>query len=264
MPQSLQRMGNCLSVELLDRQQPTQQTSEVQRLAFRIEDTGICMAPETLDRVFQPFRQADPSITRRFGGTGLGLSIVKRLCEFMGGLVYVTSKAQVGSCFTIELPFKIASETELQSTPQDHNHPEIGSSKRLLNEIRVLLVDDCPTNLRVAGRVLANQGAIVSSCKRGSEALKWLQETTHQIDVVLMDIQMPEMDGYTAVREIRSIDALKRLPVIALSAGALASEKDKALQSGMDDYLTKPLNVDQMVMTIRKFTERSIDQREVP
>ncbi|SDW79929.1 response regulator [Marinobacter mobilis] len=126
-----------------------------------------------------------------------------------------------------------------------------------LHGVRVLVVDDSPMNLYVVTQMLTNEGATVSTCENGAEALAWLQTAGHHVDLVLMDIQMPVMDGTAAVREIRRIDALKQLPVVALTASAMASEHQKALRAGMNDYLTKPVERDRLVHAVRRYVEAS-------
>lgn len=240
-----------LLVSVIEPARPDRDGQTIQRLSFRVRDSGSGIAAESLQKLFQPFQQADSSITRKHGGTGLGLAIVKQLCEAMGGLVRAESTPGVGSCFTVELPFRIVTEAAGVTPIADQLDP----TKIWLDNVRVLLVDDSAMNLRIAGRMLELEGARVSFAKNGLDALDWLQRSGNVADIVLMDVQMPVMDGNTAVRKIREIESLKNLPVIALTAGALASERENSMAAGMDDYLTKPFEPERMVRTVRRQIE---------
>ena len=227
-----------------------------QRLRFQVRDSGCGIAPEALGQLFRPFQQADSSITPKYGGTGLGLTVVRQLCEAMGGTVDVDSTPGVGSCFTVVLPFRIAPVAAGSMAPAAPLDPD----RLWLKDVRILLVDDSVMNLRIAGRMLELQGARVSVARNGADALDWLQRPGNVADAVLMDVQMPGMDGNTAVRRIRAIEALKALPVIALTAGALASEREHSLAAGMNDYLTKPFEPERMVLSLRRHIEAATGQ----
>lgn len=383
----------ALVVELVQGIHAESDGHQYERLRFHVEDSGVGIAQEAQDKLFVPFQQGDSSVTRLHGGTGLGLAIVRELCGLMGGTVSVTSTLGKGSRFTVELPFRIALEAEMQEAglswqpvklliAEDDNahratllamcnqlgweaeavadgdallqryaeleqagekidclvlnwqmpkldglealyrlhqthrpqqlpgslmvtgadlarfkqapHAELpdsiltkpvniseffnkvslafskhyGSADRLFRDthpgqnrlawlpgVRILLVDDSAMNLDVASRILEREGAEVAVAMNGAEALDWLQTKGNRADIVLMDVQMPVMDGNTAVRAIRGIEALRTLPVIALTAAALASERSKSFEAGMDDYLTKPLDPERMVRVIRKYVE---------
>ncbi len=372
-------------------------STNTQWATFHIHDTGIGIADEQKDHLFEPFKQADSSTTRIFGGSGLGLTIVQELCVAMGGSVSFESQLGKGSRFSATLPLTLASEEDmegvgLQVRPLEilvcEDDPQAGEQlreicaslgwraeicsagpglgKRLLqrheaglptdclilegrtngncnferlaklvdtigaenaapalflrnplakneadaippvdalsvpwavadlpidlaslfnkvSELRVahgtpqasllsrtrmdqpemqwlagakfLVVDDSNANRDVASSILKNQGAQVFGCTNGAEALDWLRDERHAVDLVLMDIQMPVMDGNQAVTELRKIDRLRDLPVIALTAGALADEKDRALSAGMTDYMTKPFDPERMVRLLRQQLE---------
>ena len=217
------------------------------QLRFEVSDTGIGIRPEVLSQLFQPFTQADASTTRRFGGTGLGLSISKRLVELMGGTIGVTSTYGEGSTFWFELPLRRTTETSAQPASVT---TEPGSR---LTGLRVLAVDDVRLNLFMLQRALQLEGATVTLAADGQQALDNLGASPQAFDVVLMDIQMPVMDGLTATRAIREELHLEKLPVIALTAGVLAEEKEKALSAGFHDFLAKPLDLNQMVTMIRSY-----------
>jgi PAS domain S-box-containing protein len=223
------------------------------RLCFAVQDTGMGIAPDTLQRLFTPFTQAEAGTTRRFGGTGLGLSIVRRLAELMGGHVSVQSEPGRGSRFdvTLELglgPCAAEAGGALQA---------LVAGCRALPGVRVLVVDDSSINREVAQRLLELQGAVVSSCQDGAQAVEWLRRDSAACDVVLMDVQMPVMDGLEATRRLRGELGLTRLPVLALTAGALVSERANARAAGMDDFLTKPLDPPALVDAIRRHVEKA-------
>jgi PAS domain S-box-containing protein len=221
-------------------------TSRRVTLRFVVSDTGIGIAPEVQARLFAPFAQADASITRRFGGTGLGLSIVKRLVNLMGGEVSLDSTPGVGSEFKVMLDFALASPealARLEAAPA-------AAGQRALLGLRVLVVDDSDINLDVTKRILELEGAQVRLAANGQDAFELLQAEPRAIDVVLMDVQMPVLDGHDATRRIRVELALTDLPIIALTAGALSSERQRAAAAGMDDYIIKPFDAQSLVRSI--------------
>jgi len=221
-------------------------TAKHATLSFVVQDTGIGIAPEVQERLFAPFAQADASITRRFGGTGLGLSIVKRLAGLMGGEVSLESTPGVGSAFSVVLDFALASPDAVAQLVA----PAAAAGERALLGMRVLVVDDSDINLEVTKRILELEGAKVLLASNGQEAFDLLEAQPHAIDVVLMDVQMPVLDGHDATRRIRLELNLADLPIIALTAGALSSERARATAAGMDDYLVKPFDAQSLVASI--------------
>ncbi|WPD22902.1 MAG: ATP-binding protein [Candidatus Electrothrix scaldis] len=222
-----------ISVELLDR------TEEQVVLHFSVTDTGIGMTLEQQKGLFQLFSQADNSITRKYGGTGLGLSICKRLVEMMGGKIWAESAYEQGSCFHFILPQQIGSpyaEIEKQA--------DLAEIIRLLQGTRVLLVEDNQINQEVAQLMLSRQGIDVTLADNGEEALAILGQ--QEFDCVLMDIQMPVMDGYTACAEIRKDPKFSELPVIALTANVMAGDREKSKAAGMDGHIGKPFREEEM------------------
>lgn len=205
-----------------------------QRLLFTISDTGIGMSPATVDALFAPFFQADSTITRRFGGTGLGLTISQRLVELMGGTLSVESNEGRGSTFQFSIPVRLA-KTPLATAAA--SAPAVQLQGR-----RILLVEDNQTNQKVAGLMLRKLGCTVEVAEDGQTALDLLASNT--FDLVLMDCQMPVMDGFEATRHIRQSSHERfnpQIPVIAMTANAMHGDRDRCLQAGMDDYLSKPI-----------------------
>jgi PAS domain S-box-containing protein len=207
-------------------------------LSFTIVDTGIGISPDEQQKIFAPFTQGDSSITRRYGGTGLGLSIVKQLTQMLRGTVGLQSVVGIGSTFTVVLPFQPASRGALTALQEAAATPEPGA----LRGIRVLIVDDSEINLEVAKRILELDGALVSLAVNGQQAFDRLQAEPDAFDVVFMDVQMPILDGYEATRRIRGELGLLTLPIIAVTAGALSSERKRAEDAGMDDFICKPFS----------------------
>jgi PAS domain S-box-containing protein len=220
--------------------------AESATLCFEVHDTGIGVAPEVQARLFKPFAQADASITRRFGGTGLGLSIVERLVGLLGGTVTLDSAPGVGSEFSVLLDFGLASP---QAVAQLEAPPVAAGGLALLG-LRVLVVDDSDINLDVTQRILELEGARVVLAHNGQEAIERLQAEPGAVDVVLMDVQMPVLDGHDATQRIRGELQLTQLPIIALTAGAMSSERARAMAAGMDDYLVKPFDAAALVRGI--------------
>lgn len=222
-------------------------------LRFLVQDTGIGMDQKTVKSIFRSYVQGDPSISKRYGGTGLGLSLSQRLVELMGGNISVASTPGRGSIFSFTLGMDLS--TELLDTNQTQANTT-SNKLETLRGIKVLAVDDNTMNLFVLRKILENHGAEVVVAENGKAAVNVLSEPGHSgIDVCLMDIQMPEMDGMEACQMVRNVLSLSDLPIIALTAGALAKDHAMALQSGMNKVLTKPLQVVEVVNTVRAFAQ---------
>ena len=238
-------------------------------LRFSVSDTGIGIAPEAMDRLFQPFTQADSSTTRRFGGTGLGLVLVKETAERLGGRVGANSTLGQGSTFWFELPLErtpalMISTEYLVSTKRltESTGPALDPDQHGLPGVRVLAVDDNEMNLQVLRRFLEHEGAQATLCESGAAALAQLAARPEAFDIVLMDVQMPDLDGYETTRRIRQ-QWSDDLPIVALTAGVLASEREAALASGMNDFLTKPVDPVRLVHSVRQQVER-FQKRTLP
>jgi signal transduction histidine kinase/CheY-like chemotaxis protein len=207
---------------------PSTLTDGTSCLRFIVRDTGIGMSEETKGRLFQEFVQGDPSISRRFGGTGLGLAICKRLIDSMGGRITVSSRPGEGSAFQVDLPCQISAATPGVAATVAPQVPRGGT---------VLLVEDNAINRQVAEGMLRNFGMEVEVAANGQLALE-LARSRH-FDVILMDMQMPVMDGLTSTREMRRLGIAT--PIIGLTANAFASDKADCLAAGMTDFLSKPV-----------------------
>lgn len=233
----------CLAVELLEMD------GQNSRLRFEVSDTGIGMDTASQAKLFKPFSQADDSITRRFGGTGLGLSISKYLVEHMSGRMGLNSEAGRGSTFWFEIPFARPDSPVVPNMDQGTALPGSGAAANPVmqfSNLHVLIVDDSAINRMVVQRALSKLGITTMEATNGREALEMLRQENATIDLVLMDIQMPIMDGVTATREIRRDIRLHSLPVIALTAGVLPEEHEAALQAGVDNFLAKPVNLEHL------------------
>jgi CheY-like chemotaxis protein len=225
-------------------------TDSKARVRFEVRDTGIGIEPENVARLFEPFIQADTANTRRFGGTGLGLSISKRLVELMGGVIYLDSEVDVGTTFWCELPFDL--EDHKGFVPQESSQPLQKVGPRL-SGIHCLVVDDTRMNRLIVEQMLSKEGARATLAVDGQQAVQYLQAEPNAFDAVLMDVQMPVMDGLAATRAIRMDLGLKDLPVIALSAGVLPEQRQEAEDAGCDDFLGKPVDLEQLVAMLAKF-----------
>jgi len=230
-------------------------------LEFSVQDTGIGITPEQQSRLFQLFSQADASITRQFGGTGLGLAISQRLVEMMGGRIEVNSALGEGSIFRFTAIFGHAESSEVELIQQPA-HPLEEAAQ--LRGVRVLLVEDQPLNQEVAMEILQQAGLQVEIACNGQEALCKVQENPKGFHVVLMDLQMPVLDGYEATRQLRTIPHCATLPVIAMTANVLAGERERCLAAGMNDYLTKPIDVPALYRALRHWAKDAIPAAEQP
>ena len=207
-------------------------------LHIEVKDQGVGMSQEQLAHLFKPFMQADTSISRLYGGTGLGLAICQHLCERLGGKIAVTSQLHVGSCFSVDLPFEEAIETERPAKPVLPN----SQSAFDMSDLRVLLVEDHALNRQLLLALLDKVGVSTEIAVHGQDALQKLSAASVPYDLVLMDIQMPVMDGIAATKALRSDPRFNNLPIIAVTANALSDERELCLSAGMQAYLVKPID----------------------
>jgi two-component system sensor histidine kinase/response regulator len=219
-----------------------------------VSDEGIGLTPEQQATLFSAFHQADTSTTRRFGGTGLGLAISKRLVEIMGGHIWVDSEPARGSTFQFTVSLDVAGEKPLDLPASTHNEGggsalgDAAAIARSLGNADILLVEDTEINRDMMTELLRNVGLSVRCAVNGLEALAEVE--TKRPDAVLMDCQMPVMDGYEATRRLRAQGRFADLPIIALTANALSSDRDNCLAAGMNDYLSKPVDLAKLIKTL--------------
>ena len=222
------------------------------RVALAVADTGIGLNAEQLGRLFQPFVQADSSITREFGGTGLGLSIVRRLAQIMGGDVAVESSPGAGSTFTVTMTLRAApADSPLKSLPK----PVAGTPVDVGSEgPRVLVVDDHPVNREVLVLQLKLLGITADSAASGADALAAWARTRYA--AILVDIHMPGMDGHELTRQLRAGEANRnggRKPIIAVTADVMEGQEEHCLATGMDAYLVKPVRIERLRATLERW-----------
>ena len=223
-----------------------------EQVRIEVRDTGSGLDDATQARLFRPFTQADESTTRRFGGTGLGLSICRELATLMGGSVGVHSQPGAGSTFWARLPLPAVAAPAAAAAPTDEGR---------LEGARVLLVEDNAVNMVIAVAMLERWGVQVEQAENGSFAVAAVQSAAHAgqpFDAVLMDVQMPVMSGHEATRALRDSEAGRHLPVIALTAAALVTERDEALAAGMNDFLTKPIDAERLRSTLARWAGRRV------
>ena len=221
------------------------------KLHFSVKDTGIGMTPEQQGGLFKAFSQADSSTTRKYGGTGLGLTISKYLVEMMGGEIWVESTEGVGSTFHFIVNLGVQQHREASTQDKKQNVTGLDQSLEQLRGAKILLVEDNPFNQTVALHVLSNNGLVPTLAENGRQALDLLE--TQEFDGVLMDCMMPVMDGYTATQEIRKQAKYQDLPVLAMTAATMSGDREKALDAGMNDHISKPFNRSDLFTTMAKW-----------
>ena len=223
------------------------------RIMFSVSDTGLGIPEAEIEKLFESFHQLDSSTTRKYGGTGLGLSIVKSLAEIMGGCVKVESQVNVGSTFSFIIPFTIPSQVELSGSQSAATHEPVHESGKKAEEISILLAEDNKVNQMLMTKMVGKIGWHMDIADNGKIVLEMLAE--HGYDLVLMDIQMPVMDGFEAASAIREKEKYsgKHIPIIALTANAMKGDKEKCLEAGMDDYLSKPVRSENLRVMVKKY-----------
>lgn len=227
-------------------------------LLFYFKDTGIGIDKEKIPLIFNAFEQGNIDITREYGGTGLGLTITKRLVELLGGQIKVSSKKNIGSYFSFTLPYHPVIEGDNTQTKKDNLNQKVYSSlahksfNNRTNTPIILIVEDEPRNQQMISNMLEKMGFTILKANNGEEAID--RYTNHpEIDLVLMDIKMPIIDGFEAKSHIRKIEKEKQrrsIPIIALTAYSMEGDKKKGIAAGFDSYLTKPINIDELIETL--------------
>lgn len=228
-------------------------------LRFSVRDRGIGLSVEQQTRLFQAFSQIDGSSARRHGGTGLGLALCKRLTHAMGGTIAVDSTLGVGSDFSVTLTLGVPAPGD--PTLQERHSTAAATGSRLAGR-RLLIVEDNIVNQAVAEGILEAEGAMTAIAGNGREAVEMLRSAAY--DAVLMDLQMPEMDGYSATKAIRGELGLTRMPIIALTAHALPEERRRCLEAGMDEHLSKPVDPHLLIETVESLVGAAEAQPDLP
>jgi CheY-like chemotaxis protein len=242
-------------------------------LAFAVTDTGIGVAADKLRHIFEAFQQADGTTSRRYGGTGLGLSISREIARLLGGAITVESEEGVGSTFTLYIPQEFPFADLVPSLPMQAPHEENSRSGRgpIISAIRpldeapptdydatslagasVLVVDDDVRNVFALTSALEMHGASVLYADNGAEGLRLLEDHP-EIDLVLMDVMMPEMDGNETTTAIRMMPGREHLPVLFLTAKAMPGDREKSLAAGASDYITKPVDLDRLLQSMKQW-----------
>ena len=224
-------------------------------IRFEVQDTGIGIAPETLSRLFASFEQADNSTTRNYGGTGLGLAITRRLAELMGGEAGVESTPGIGSTFWFTA--RLSKTTNSGVTPT----PAMTDAEKIIRERhqgrRILIADDEPLNIEVAQFILEDVGLAVDTAENGEQALIKAGETSYA--AILMDMQMPNLDGVTATQRIRELPGCRETPILAMTANAFSEDKARCFNAGMNDFIAKPFSPEALFVILLKWLERRPD-----
>jgi CheY-like chemotaxis protein len=213
-------------------------------IKFTVHDTGIGIAPEMLEIIFNEFQQGNSSVSRKYGGTGLGLSISMHLSKLMGGNIVVKSTPNLRSTFILSLPLTQREKINGEDISNDLKQKIADRLSTLISDERkALIVDDYAGNLVILGYMVEEIGLLYDVAHNGQEAIDMWR--TNHYDIILIDVQMPIKDGLTAVEEIRSLEKLNNLvktPIIGMTAHALVQDKNKCIQAGMDDYISKPID----------------------
>lgn len=240
---------------------------------FEVEDTGIGMTEEQKNKLFQPFQQADTSTTRKYGGTGLGLAISKQLASLMNGEVGAETYLGKGSVFwfTAQLRKNVSEEKISTSQLKIHNRNEIKEDLTInvieeylgkIEKIHILLVEDNELNQQVAVELLSDLGIVMDIAENGEQAIEKINSSYY--DMVLMDMQMPVMDGITATKEIRKNSKFAHLPIVGITANAMVQDREKCMQSGMNDYLPKPIDPIKLFEMVKKWIpNKRIPNKEI-
>jgi CheY-like chemotaxis protein/HPt (histidine-containing phosphotransfer) domain-containing protein len=229
---------------------PLSVTSEFTELEIRVTDTGIGISPSNLQKLFNTFQQIDNSTSKNYGGTGLGLAISREFCKMMDGEIGVDSEEGKGSTFWFRIKLAVGDSALAAKTKKVTDVSIAGSLQSV--HARILLVDDNATNRKVAGQILLKAGCEVIMASSGQEAISIIQKDI-RFDLVLMDIQMPEMDGMETTRRLKALNLAGMQPIVAMTAYAMKEDRERFLAAGMDDYLAKPIRAQQLIQTVSRW-----------
>ena len=221
---------------------------EMTTMEFVCRDTGIGMAEEFQKHIFEPFAQEHAGSRTKFSGTGLGMPISKKLIEKMGGTITFESAEGIGTTFVLRVPFKIDPDADKREGQKD-------VSEKSIKGLHILLAEDNELNMEIAEFMLQNEGAVVTKTWNGQEAVEIFEKSRpDEFDVILMDIMMPVMNGYEAAKMIRSMDRedAKTIPIIAMTANAFTEDRIKAKEAGMDEHISKPIDMKLLVKIIHE------------
>ncbi len=244
--------GGTVSVRLKQFPGPNKDSALYE---FRIKDNGIGMSQEFVQKIFSPFERERTSTVSRTQGTGLGMAITKNIVDMMGGTVEVQTEQGKGTEFTVRLPLRIQSAHRRVEKIPELEGPVLPAARADFRDRRILLVEDNELNSEIAAEILSQYGFQVDTAKNGAEALEKVQHSKPgDYDLVLMDVQMPVMNGYEATKRIRGMSdpALAKITILAMTANAFEEDKRKALECGMDGFLSKPIVVEELIGTLQK------------
>ena len=243
--------GGTVSVRLKQFPGPTKGSALYE---FRIKDNGIGMSQEFVQKIFSPFERERTSTVSRTQGTGLGMAITKNIVDMMGGTVEVQTEQGKGTEFTVRLPLRIQSARRRVEKIPELEGPALPAARADFRDRRILLVEDNELNSEIAAEILIQYGFQVDTAKNGAEAVEKVQHSKPgDYDLVLMDVQMPVMNGYEATKRIRGLSdpALAKITILAMTANAFEEDKRKALECGMDGFLSKPIAVEELIGTLQ-------------
>jgi CheY-like chemotaxis protein len=219
-------------------------------ICFRVNDTGIGIPEDKINRLFQPFTQIDSSTTRKYGGTGLGLAITKKLVEMMGGRIWAESRLGKGSTFNFTILADATLINPASRKAEAWQESDDGGERN--HVLRILLAEDNPVNQMVMLKMLSKLGYHADVAANGTEVLCSLERQPY--DLILMDVQMPEMDGFETAKAIRKLRASSDQPkIIAITAYALKGDREKCLAAGMDDYISKPVKLEELRAVLESY-----------
>ena len=219
-------------------------------IRFEVQDTGVGIDPKTLDKLFAPFVQADSTTTRSHGGTGLGLAITKKIAQLMGGDAGADSTPGIGSTFWFTVRLK-KEHTSIHVESVAHSENAETALKRDYSGRRILLVEDEPVSREISQMILGDVGFVVETASDGVEAVNRVRQNRY--DLILMDMQMPRMDGMDATRQIRKLPNGAKLPIIAMTANAFVEDRVRCISSGMSDFIIKPTKPEVLFSTLLKW-----------